>query len=58
MGIDEKRTGDSDDQKFITRAGVQKVRVLSYHVHNKSPREHAAATASAIQFMWRDAIEY
>ena len=58
MGIDEKRTKTSIVPQFITRAGIQKVRVLSYHVHHKSPRDHASATVSALQFMWRDAIEY
>jgi len=60
MGIDEHRTesGAPEDYRYISRSGLQKLRVLSYHVHHKSATHHAAATVSAIQFMWRAAVEY
>jgi len=60
MAIDEHRTeGDApEDYRYITRPSLQKVRVLSYHVHHKSATHHAAATVSALQFVWRDAIKH
>ena len=58
MGIDEQRTAKYRQTKYITRSGMQKVRILLYHVHHKSPQDHASATVSSIMFMWRDAIEY
>ena len=51
--------GDAEeDYRYITRTGLQKIRVLSYHVFQKSATNHGAAAVSALQFMWRDAIEY
>jgi RNA:NAD 2'-phosphotransferase (TPT1/KptA family) len=58
MGIDSKRTSQYKRDRYITRAGIQKVRILLYHVHNASATLHAAATVSSLQFMWRDIVEY
>ena len=58
MGIDVRRTAKHCASRFKTRAGLQLVRVLLFQIDKTSAKDRPCATVSALQYMWRDAVEY
>jgi hypothetical protein len=57
-GIDELRTSEYESTRFVICNGVRKARSLVFHVHHSFCSAHAAATAPALQVMWRDTVEH